>query len=360
MDLKDTITKWHTGMCMLDDEGNLDEAVAVLLSIRAPSAKIFHNIGCVKMRQGLYSEAIQFFSNAVSRDKYLALSYFQRGVCYYGTQSLESVLRSLERQQAIGATDDCQSLPATAASSGPRRKWWRTSSNKIFLAKQRQVPRKSRHSATSASLLKRVVRTSGGAEIVVPPRPNRPPPALPANPDVSTLKRNAGFQLKREKSKSAEDILDAGESDEYSLATGVTNNSQSGSRLDVKSNLASVLSSQMKSGQVQTLPGRKSAQAGMCLHGNQLALAKSHLSPPSVLWKPPKLSKAQSPGAGTAHISEAQHKQGVDEDAGKKTVRELASALSQSMVITMTKPAFDEVAKPSKPPRPPPPQRIKH
>ena len=59
MDLKDTITKWQTGMCLLDNDNSLDQAVTILLSIRSPSAKIIHNVGCVKMRQGLFSDAIQ-------------------------------------------------------------------------------------------------------------------------------------------------------------------------------------------------------------------------------------------------------------------------------------------------------------
>ena len=67
MDLKDTITKWHSGMCLLEDENCLDEAVSMLLSIKAPSAKIFHNIGCIRMRQTLYSDAIQVSLNQVKK-----------------------------------------------------------------------------------------------------------------------------------------------------------------------------------------------------------------------------------------------------------------------------------------------------
>ena len=200
----------------------------------------------------------------------------------------------------------------------------------------------------------------GGAEIVVPPRPNRPPPSLPDNTASPPTKMIPRGQLRREKSKSAEDILDSEPQDVYSLAKAVVNSS-SGSRLNIRSDLASVLSQQMKSGKTQTLPNHKSVQAVSNFHGNHVLQGKSqfvqdrmpctrqHLKPA----KPQRPPTHTIAGEKTCNFE-------PDEIVIKKTVRELATGFSQPMLAVKSEGASGGVAKPPKPPRPPPPQRNKH
>ncbi|RUS80449.1 hypothetical protein EGW08_011818 [Elysia chlorotica] len=416
MDLKDTLAKWHTGMCLLDSNKSLDEAISVLLSIRSPSSKIIHNIGCIKMKQGLFLDAILCFNQSLEKDKYLALSYFQRGVCYYETQRFDGAELDFLTAQSMCPKDginyrqlgadfvlspellgECLKVTRETLSlrrSGqfpkfdsdrclfrPPKKMVDNLVKQDFLGKAKVIsstaeqdilyatdkmqnsssaPRRSAQSSPSASTHQKIMVTPSGAKIVVPPRPTRPPPNLPATPDSRAPITRAGQRLVREKSRSAEDILDGGESQGYSLASCVGTNS-SGSRLDMRADLASVLLSQrMTSGQAVTLPARRSDKSGKGLHVGRLDQDKPHFaqdgSASEARQDPKMMLKMPSPVGGAVVRPGAGQGTPADESAGKKSVRELANSFSQSGFAGPIAPGPRGDAKPLKPPRPPPPK----
>ena len=162
-----------------------------------------------------------------------------------------------------------------------------------------------------------------------------------------------GQKLMREKSKSAEDILDGGENQDYSLARAV-NNYNSGSKLNMGVDLASVLTQHMKSGQALTLPVRRSAQVERGFQVNQLDQGKSQDRATKCVPGDP-----HSRPVGTGPRPAAQHNSLGEESAGKKTVRELASNFSRSGLAVKPLSGSGDVAKSLKPARPPPP-KIRH
>ncbi|CAG5116705.1 unnamed protein product [Candidula unifasciata] len=91
MTLRDTVSKWHAAMCLLD-ENRFNEAAHKLLEIQNPSARIFYNLGLLCMLQHRYIDAIQYFNRSIDQDKYLALAFYQRGICYYEIQRFDAAV----------------------------------------------------------------------------------------------------------------------------------------------------------------------------------------------------------------------------------------------------------------------------
>ncbi|GAM27338.1 hypothetical protein SAMD00019534_105130 [Acytostelium subglobosum LB1] len=79
--LKQTILKWTSSLETYKN-GNNAEALKMLKSVE-PTAKILYNIGIIHFKMGNYKESIDNMTHSTELDKYLALSFFMRGVCYH-------------------------------------------------------------------------------------------------------------------------------------------------------------------------------------------------------------------------------------------------------------------------------------
>ncbi|EGC31145.1 hypothetical protein DICPUDRAFT_99304 [Dictyostelium purpureum] len=79
--LKQTIKKWNQSIEIYEN-GNTQESIRILSSIDATS-KINYNIGVMYIKSNNYRSAIDYFNRSIEQDKYLAASYFMRGVAHH-------------------------------------------------------------------------------------------------------------------------------------------------------------------------------------------------------------------------------------------------------------------------------------
>ncbi|GFN90222.1 neutrophil cytosol factor 2 [Plakobranchus ocellatus] len=424
MDLKDTIAKWHAAMCLLEERTDLEKAVGVLLSIRVPSAKTYHNIGCIRMLQALYSEAIQYFSQSLEQDKYLALSYFLRGICYHKTQRHDRAeldfltAQSMSPQDGIdyrqlgadflltpGYLGDClkitretfarktnRQLPECDIKSClfyPPKKMVQNLTKQDFLGKAKIISSTeevdiiyatdkmanysgiSMNTTDSSSLSSqvprqsRVIVTPGGAEIIVPPHPRRPPPALPPpinNRAPANSRQNV--QLQRQKSKSAENILD-GDWEVGSKSPISMSGSNSGSRLNLRSVQIPKLDTTVKPSPrprpvlPQTLPRKKPTQqesnVSSGLPGQARPFSTLQQRLPSNTPQHLQSTKPQVTPDFRAINSSSVNSTTMEETSGRKTVKQLAGMLAAPLGRPKAAVTTGTTAKSPKPVRPPPP-----
>ncbi|EFA76946.1 p67-like superoxide-generating NADPH oxidase [Heterostelium album PN500] len=78
--LKQTINKWSQASESFKN-GDCNSALNALKSVD-PTSKIQYNIGIIYCKMGNYREAIDHFTKSTELDKFMAISFFMRGVCY--------------------------------------------------------------------------------------------------------------------------------------------------------------------------------------------------------------------------------------------------------------------------------------
>ncbi|XP_018412260.1 PREDICTED: LOW QUALITY PROTEIN: NADPH oxidase activator 1 [Nanorana parkeri] len=91
MPYKDLIKYWHEGVLAVDND-NLDSALQNFLSIEDSTSKIWFNIGCVHVIKGDLENALEAYSQALSKDPCLAVGYFQRSYIYFQLKRYEKAL----------------------------------------------------------------------------------------------------------------------------------------------------------------------------------------------------------------------------------------------------------------------------
>eukprot|EP01132_Coremiostelium_polycephalum_P008019 gene8019-9864_t len=79
--LKQTIKKWNQSLDSYKG-GNVNEAISLLSSVD-PTSKVLYNLGVMNIRANNLKSAIDCFTRSVQLDKYLAISYFMRGVAHH-------------------------------------------------------------------------------------------------------------------------------------------------------------------------------------------------------------------------------------------------------------------------------------
>ncbi|XP_077160935.1 NADPH oxidase activator 1 [Paroedura picta] len=81
MAYRDLVRNWHKGILAVE-EGDWALALKIFQSIERPTSKIAFNIGCIHLLKGDLAEALEAFDQTVSKDKCLAVGFYQRGyVC---------------------------------------------------------------------------------------------------------------------------------------------------------------------------------------------------------------------------------------------------------------------------------------
>lgn len=76
------ITQWLGALDRFDN-GKLNEALQILIAIEPKNSKINYNIASIHATMDNYNNAIFYFKSAIENDNYMAISYFQIGVCRF-------------------------------------------------------------------------------------------------------------------------------------------------------------------------------------------------------------------------------------------------------------------------------------
>ncbi|KAK5579144.1 hypothetical protein RB653_008823 [Dictyostelium firmibasis] len=77
--LKQTIKKWNQSIEQYEN-GSVGEALKILTSVEQGTSKINYNIGVMYIKSNNFRNAIEYFNRSIEQDKYLASSYFMRGI----------------------------------------------------------------------------------------------------------------------------------------------------------------------------------------------------------------------------------------------------------------------------------------
>nr|XP_056716041.1 NADPH oxidase activator 1 [Euleptes europaea] len=91
MAYRDLVRDWHKGILALE-EGDWASALQIFRSIETPSSKTEFNIGCIHLLRGDLEEALEAFDQAVSKDKCLAVGFYQRGYVRLRLERYEEAL----------------------------------------------------------------------------------------------------------------------------------------------------------------------------------------------------------------------------------------------------------------------------
>jgi len=88
--LKATLRKWNQSIDSYG-KGNTNEAIGLLSSVDA-TAKINYNLGIMYCKNANYASSIDFFTRSIELDKWLAASYFMRGVAHHLSGNLNHAI----------------------------------------------------------------------------------------------------------------------------------------------------------------------------------------------------------------------------------------------------------------------------
>lgn len=87
------VTDWLEALDVFD-KGRLHAALACFQKIEPKSSKICYNMGSIHATLGDYDSAIASFKAAIATDRYMAIAYFQVGVCRFLTGHYKKALGS--------------------------------------------------------------------------------------------------------------------------------------------------------------------------------------------------------------------------------------------------------------------------
>lgn len=89
MSLAETISLWNEGV-QAADKKDWKGALNAFSAVQDPHARLCFNMGCMYSILGDLPEAEKAFTKSISRDKHLAVAYFQRGLLYHRMGNLDS------------------------------------------------------------------------------------------------------------------------------------------------------------------------------------------------------------------------------------------------------------------------------
>ncbi|XP_075041512.1 NADPH oxidase activator 1 [Mixophyes fleayi] len=91
MPYKDLVKCWHEGV-LAAEKKDLDLALKNLTGIDDPPSKILFNIGCIYILRGDLENALQAYSQSVTKDQCLAVGFFQRSYVHFKLERYEKAL----------------------------------------------------------------------------------------------------------------------------------------------------------------------------------------------------------------------------------------------------------------------------
>ncbi|XP_036116740.1 NADPH oxidase activator 1 [Molossus molossus] len=97
--LGDLVRDWHRGAQAVE-RGDWGCALRLFSGVPEPPAKMCFNVGCVHLLAGDPQAALQAFDQAVTKDAYLAVGFFQRGLAHFQLERFQEALSDF--QLALG------------------------------------------------------------------------------------------------------------------------------------------------------------------------------------------------------------------------------------------------------------------
>ncbi|KAJ6562357.1 hypothetical protein B0H19DRAFT_1233997 [Mycena capillaripes] len=101
--LKAEMRAWQSAL-QANDSGDFRGSLRLFEPI-ADTSKIFVNVALIHDRLGERAEAIESLTKAIELDKYLAIGYFQRGVCHFHGEQYAEALQDFSDAQVMMRTN---------------------------------------------------------------------------------------------------------------------------------------------------------------------------------------------------------------------------------------------------------------
>ncbi|KAJ5072156.1 sh3 domain-containing protein c23a1.17 [Anaeramoeba ignava] len=82
--------RWQSAVDTFES-GRFEEAFAVIEKL-PESAKTYFNLGLISMKMKKYEEAVRNFTESIKRDKFMAITHFQRGICHHISNNIAAAV----------------------------------------------------------------------------------------------------------------------------------------------------------------------------------------------------------------------------------------------------------------------------
>ncbi|XP_038191880.1 NADPH oxidase activator 1 isoform X4 [Arvicola amphibius] len=93
--LGDQVRDWHQGVLAVASE-DWDRALCLFSDVQEPRAKMFFNVGCVRLMAGDPETALRAFDQAVTKDPGMAVGFFQRGVANFQLERFQEAVSDFQ------------------------------------------------------------------------------------------------------------------------------------------------------------------------------------------------------------------------------------------------------------------------
>nr|XP_048281802.1 NADPH oxidase activator 1 isoform X5 [Myodes glareolus] len=93
--LGDQVRDWHQGVLAVARE-DWDRALCLFSDVQEPRAKMYFNMGCVRLMAGDPEAALRTFDQAVTKDPCMAVGFFQRGVVNFQLERFQEAVSDFQ------------------------------------------------------------------------------------------------------------------------------------------------------------------------------------------------------------------------------------------------------------------------
>ncbi|XP_057611572.1 NADPH oxidase activator 1 isoform X2 [Chionomys nivalis] len=93
--LGDQVRDWHQGVLAVARQ-DWDRALCLFSDVQEPRAKMYFNMGCVRLMAGDPEAALRAFDQAVTKDPCMAVGFFQRGVANFQLERFQEAVSDFQ------------------------------------------------------------------------------------------------------------------------------------------------------------------------------------------------------------------------------------------------------------------------
>ncbi|XP_026634493.1 NADPH oxidase activator 1 [Microtus ochrogaster] len=93
--LGDQVRDWHQGVLAVASK-DWDRALCLFSDVQEPRAKMYFNMGCVRLMAGDPEAALRAFDQAVTKDPCMAVGFFQRGVANFQLERFQEAVSDFQ------------------------------------------------------------------------------------------------------------------------------------------------------------------------------------------------------------------------------------------------------------------------
>ncbi|XP_075841478.1 NADPH oxidase activator 1 isoform X1 [Microtus pennsylvanicus] len=93
--LGDQVRDWHQGVLAVASK-DWDRALCLFSDVQEPRAKMYFNMGCVRLMAGDPEAALRAFDQAMSKDPCMAVGFFQRGVANFQLERFQEAVSDFQ------------------------------------------------------------------------------------------------------------------------------------------------------------------------------------------------------------------------------------------------------------------------